>query len=120
VNKAIAVLDLIVLAVPMKPMDVEPSQSEQNLLSTLIRTALRGDEAADPVRVVPDFMSGVESITQIDDTRNHWGDQHRWREAPWFCITSALRNGSKVPDDRAGDAKSGELSVILRIAPTAE
>ena len=20
----------------------------------------------------PDFMSGVESITQVDDTRNHW------------------------------------------------
>jgi len=57
----------------------------------------------------PDFMSGVESITQVDDTRNHWvtniagvqvkRDAERFKE---FIESRSHETGSWRGDIEAG------------------
>ena len=44
----------------------------------------------------PQFMSGVESITQVDDTRNHWvTNTRRGREFDTRSPSSTRTNGSR-------------------------
>jgi len=69
----------------------------------------------------PQFMSGVESITQVDDTRNHWvtkvggvtrefdteiSEQHPDQRIAWHTIGGDVVHAGVVTFHRLDDAKT--------------
>lgn len=69
----------------------------------------------------PQFMGGVESITQVDDTRNHWvtkvggvtrefdteiSEQHPDRRIAWHTIGGDVVHAGVVTFHRLDDAKT--------------
>jgi uncharacterized membrane protein len=69
----------------------------------------------------PQFMSGVESITQVSDTRNHWitkvggvrrefdteiTEQHPDERVAWKSVDGEVQHAGVVTFHRLGDAAS--------------
>jgi uncharacterized membrane protein len=67
----------------------------------------------------PHFMSGVESITQVDETHNHWvtniagmkrefdteiTEQHPDERIAWHSVSGEVKHGGVVTFHRLGDS----------------